>query len=221
MQERQLDRIGDLFDLAVETAHVVVGDVRNFFEHEVVGFGARELFEQHARAWIHEGGVAAAEAFSQERVGQLDYAFFVGATGDEGAPPIGEHLFDGDDLTGGVGAACEHDGQRFVEHDLLPAREPAAEVGVHRHAHLATACEDVDGVVVVGSEHRAVTGGGLREFVDLFAQRGDVLARLAQGVGELLVLGDGLGQLAFRFEQPFLERTHALWCVGVPLAQRQ
>ena len=55
-------------------------------------------------------------------------------------------------------------------------------------AHLAAAGEDVDGAVVVLADDHAVGRRRLGELVDLLAERGDVLARLAQGVGELLVL---------------------------------
>ncbi len=46
-----------------------------------------------------------------------------------------------------------------------------------------------------------------------------MLARLAQGVGELLVLRDGLGELALGLEQSLLEGAHALGCVLQPAAQ--
>ena len=86
-------------------------------------------------------------------------------------------------------AAGQHDVERLVEHDLGPAVERlVVELGVERHAHLAPAGEHVDGAVVVVAEQRAVGRRGLGELVDLLAQRGDVLARLAQGVGQLLVL---------------------------------
>ena len=40
-----------------------------------------------------------------------------------------------------------------------------------------------------------------------------MLARLAEGVRELLVLRDGLGQLSLGLEQPLLERADALGCL--------
>ena len=88
------------------------------------------------------------------------------------------------------------------------------DVGVRRHLHLAAAGEDVDRAVVVLADDHAVGRRRLGELVDLVAQRGDVLARLAQGVAELLVLGDGLGQLALGLQQPLLERAHPLRGVG-------
>jgi hypothetical protein len=83
-------------------------------------------------------------------------------------------------------------------------------LGVHRHAHLAARGEDVDGAVVVGGEEGAVRGRRHRELLDLLAQRGDVLARLAQGRRQALVLRDGLGHLALGLEKSLFERAHAL-----------
>ena len=88
--------------------------------------------------------------------------------------------------------------------------------GCSRHLHLAAAGEDVDGAVVVLADDDAVGRRRLGQLVDLVAQRGDVLARLPQRVAELLVLGDGLGQLALGLEQPLLERAHPLGRVGEP-----
>ena len=88
----------------------------------------------------------------------------------------------------------------------LPRRSSSASIsGWTSHPHLAAAGEDVDRAVVVGVEEGAVGGRRLGELVDLLAQRGDVLLGLLQGEGELLVLGDGLGQLALGLEQPLLE----------------
>ena len=91
---------------------------------------------------------------------------------------------------------------------------------MHRHAHLAAGAEHVDGVVVVGAEVGAVGGGRLGELVDFFAQRRDVLARFTQRVGELLVVADGLGQLALGLEQLLFEGTNALGRILEPTAER-
>ena len=50
VHERQLDRVGDLLDLAVEAADVVVGDVGHLLEHELLDLGPGQLLEQQARA---------------------------------------------------------------------------------------------------------------------------------------------------------------------------
>ena len=80
--------------------------------------------------------------------------------------------------------------------------------------HLAPARQNVDGAVLVLADDDAVRRRRLGELVDLLAQRGDVIASLAQGVGQLLVAGDRLGQLALGLEQALLERAHPLGCFG-------
>ena len=93
------------------------------------------------------------------------------------------------------------------------------QLGVQGDAHLAAAGEHVDGAVVVGAEEGAVGRRRLGELVDLLAQGGDVLAGLAEGVGELLVLGDGLLQLALGLEQLLLEGADPLGGVLQPAPQ--
>src|SRR3546814_21196599 len=79
---------------------------------------------------------------------------------------------------------------------------------------------DVDGAVLVVAEEGAVRRRRLGELVDLLAQRRYVVARLAEGVGELLVLGNGLGQMALGLEQTLLQGSHALRCVLDATAER-
>jgi hypothetical protein len=50
VQERELNGVGDLLDLAVEAPDVGVGDVRNFLEQEVFHLRAGQLLEQETRA---------------------------------------------------------------------------------------------------------------------------------------------------------------------------
>ena len=143
--------------------------------------------------------------------GELAHALLVGAADDQRAVPALEELLEDDDLAGDLGAAGEHDVERLVERDLLAALDAVdLDLGVHRDPHLAAGGEDVDGAVVVGAEEGAVRRRRHRELLDLFAERGDVLARLAQGGGEPLVLGDGLGELALGLEDPLLERADPL-----------
>ena len=142
----------------------------------------------------------------------------VGATDDHRPAAVLEYFLDGGDLTRGLWTAGHHDVERLVEHDFLAALERAEKFGLHRHAHLAAAGVNVDGGVVVQPEHGAVPGRRLRELVDFISQGGDVLARLAQGVRELLVLGDGLSELALAFEQALFERAGALGRILEPPA---
>ena len=184
----QLDRVGDHLDLLVEAADVVVVDVRHLFEGQVLDLGAGQLLEDEAGAGVEQDGVAVAELHVPHRVDQLDDALLVGPAHDEGAVAV-EALLEDHDLAGQVGAAGQHDVERLVEDDLGAAGEGlVGDLGVDGHADLAAAGEHVDGAVLVVADDRAVGRRRLGELVDLLAERGDVVARLAEGVGELLVL---------------------------------
>ena len=116
------------------------------------------------------------------------------------------------------GSRTMHDVEALVEHDLLAAaqRGPSVDVGADRDAHLAARANTSTVPSSLGPSERGVGRGRLGELVDLLAQRRDVVARLAQGVGELLVLADRLGELALGLEQPLLERAHPLGRVLQP-----
>ena len=149
MHERQLDRIGDLLDLVVEAADVVVGDVGNLFEHEFLDIGTGQPFEHDAGAGLDQDTVAGAEWAIEHAFPEFDHAVLVGATDDHRPAAVLEHFLDGGDFARGLGTPGHHDVERFVEHDFLAALERAEKFGLHRHAHLAAAGVNVDGVVVV------------------------------------------------------------------------
>ena len=221
VEVRELDRVLDHLDLLVEAADVVVGDVGDLFEHELLDLGPGQLLEQQARAALHQQVVAGVQLLAEQALGELAHALLVGAADDERARAVFEELLERDDLARRPRAAGEHDVERLVEHDLLAAlrSSSAFELGVQRDAHLAAGGEDVGGAVVVGAEERAVGRRRHRELLDLFAERGDVLARLTQRGGELLVLGDGLGELALGLEQALFEGADALRGVLQPAAE--
>ena len=153
-------------------------------------------------------------------VGELADELLVGPADDQRTNAVLHDLLDGDDLARELRGPGEHDVEALVEDDLAAALELVdVDVGVGRHLHLAAAREDVDRAVVVLADDHAVRRRRLGELVDLVAQRGDVLAGLPQRVAQLLVLADGLGQLALRLEQALLERPHALRRVGHAGAQ--
>ena len=143
----------------------------------------------------------------------------VGATDDHRPAAVLEYFLDGGDLTRGLWTAGHHDVERLVEYDLLAALERLEKLGLHRDAHLPATGVHVDGVVIVQAEHGAVPRWWLGELVDFIPQGGDVFARLAQCVGELLVLGDRLGELALAFEQTLFERADALGRILEPPAE--
>ena len=207
----------------VEAADVVVGDVGHLFEHELLDLGPGQLLEQQARprspsAACRRRGASrrcSASASSHTRSSSARPTISARVPSSRTSLRVTTSPVT-------LAAAGQHDVERLVEHDLGPRSSVVVvELGVQRHPHLAAAGEHVDGAVVVAAEQRAVGGRRLGELVDLFAQRGDVLARLAQGVGQLLVLGHGLGELALGLEQALLERAHALGRVLQPAPQRR
>ena len=156
---------------------------------------------------------------SPERRGPSSSSSTISQTRSSSARPTikrataAEDLADRHDLAGQILASRQHDAERLVQHDLGAPVQTGEHVGHRGDPHLAATGVDVDRVVVVDLEDGAVRRRWLGELLDLFAQRRDVLARLTQGVGELLVLADRLGELALRLEQPLLERAHPLRCV--------
>ena len=84
------------------------------------------------------------------------------------------------------------------------------DIGVQRYPHLPPAGKNVHGAVVVGPEVGAVGGRRLGELLHLLTEVGDVLLGRLQGEGELLVLGDGLGELALGLEQLLLRGSARL-----------
>ena len=214
VQEGQFHGVHDLVDLAVEPAHVGVGDVGDLLEHQLLDLGSGQLLEQQGRSGIEQDGIAGPQLHVGQVGGQLHDLLLVGATEDHGSTSVGQELLEGDDLASALGGPRQHHVERFVEHHLgTPGELLVAELGMQRHTHLAPAGEHVDGAVVVVTEERAVGRGGLGELLDLLAQRRDVLARLAQGVRELLVLADRLGELALGLEESLFQGPDALGCV--------
>ena len=205
----QLDGVGDGLDLAVQAAHVRVGDVGHLFEDELLALELGQLLDEELRAHVHQQGVAGAELDAQHVLGELGHPLLVGPGEDDAAPLVLELLLQGDHLAGELPVADEDHVEALVEDDLVPLADRAGvDVGVQAHPHLATAREDVDRAVLVDSEERAVGRRRLRELLDLLAQGGQLLLGLLEGEGQLLVLRGGLGQLSLGLEQALLEGLH-------------
>jgi hypothetical protein len=182
--------------------------------------GRGQLLEQQVRARVEPHRVAAAQVHTAQPVGELADPLLVGAPDDEGAHAVVHQFLDRDHLAGDLRRAREHDVEGLVQHDLGAAGERlVVDLGMEPDAHLAAARQHVDCAVVVATDHHAVRRRRLAQLVDLVAQRGDVLASLAQGVAELLVLADRVRELALGLEQPLLERPHPLRRIGQASAQ--
>ena len=124
-----------------------------------------------------------------QRIRQLTHTLLIGAAHHEGPNPVVHQLLDGDDFARDLGVASVHDVEALVEYNLGATLEIVVfYFGMQAHPHLATAGEDVDRAVLVLADDDAVGAGRLSELFNLVAQGGDVLACLAQGVAELLVL---------------------------------
>ncbi len=220
MQVRQLDGVHDRFDLEVEAADIGVGDVGHFFQHQLFDFGTGQLLHQQLRARLHEHRITGAQVDAGQAGREFDHPLLVGAGVDDGPTAVLEKLLQGDDLTGVLALASEDDVERFVQDDFLATTQlGAVDLGVKGDAHLAATGEHVDGAVLIGVEEGPVGAGRLGELVHLFAQGGDVFLGLLQRVGELLVLGDGLGQLTLGLQHALFERLDTPWSLGQTAAQ--
>ena len=220
VEVRQLDRVLDLIDLVVEPADVGVGDVGHLLEHELLDLRPREPLDEQTRARIHEHVVTGTQPLAEQLLADLADALLVGAPDDQRTVPARSSSLRTTTSPEMSAPRGEDDVERLVERDLLATLHVVElDLGMDGHAHLATGGEDVDGAVVVGAEVRAVRGRRHRELLDLFAQRGDVLAGFAEGGREPLVLRDGLGELALGLEDSLLERADTLRGVLEPAAE--
>ena len=208
VQVRQLDRVGDGLDLLVEAAHVRVGDVGHLLEDELLDLGAGQLLDAAAAARVSMSTASPARRFTPEQVVRPARR---PAPRRPGRTTMARRPSSRTSLSVTTSPESSPSRARITFSDSLsttswPRRSSlGVDLGVHGDAHLAAAGEDVDGAVVVGAQEGAVGARRLGELVHFFAQGGDVLLGLLQGVGQLLVLRDGLGELALGLEQPLLE----------------
>ena len=66
VQPGQLDGVGDLLDLVVEAADVLIGDVGHLLEDELFDLGAGQALEQQTGAGIHQQRVARPQLLADE-----------------------------------------------------------------------------------------------------------------------------------------------------------
>src|SRR6266446_1469170 len=205
VEVRELDGVLDGLDLIAEAADVLVADIGHFLEREVFDFALGKLLEQVAALRVEQEVIAGLEAQGAQGLGDDADLLFVGAQGDEGALGV-ELLLEDDDLGLDLVAGGLDDVEALVEDELLAGLQVfGLDRGMEVDLHLAALGEDRDGVVLVGGEIHAVGRGRGAELVDLFLERGDLLARLVERVDELLVLIERLNELTVRLTQLVLE----------------
>ena len=134
-------------------------------------------------------------------VGQFADPLLVGPTDDHDPYAVLEYLFDRHDLAGLLATPGRDHIEALVQHDFgAPLQGLVVDRWRQIDPHLATIGQHVNRLILVLPDDHAVGRRRLRQLVDLIAQRRDVLACFAQGVRQLLVLGEGLGQLALRLQ---------------------
>ncbi len=220
VQVGQLDRVADGLDLAEEPADVGVVDVGHLLQDELLDLGLGHLLVDVAGLGVQQQRVAGAQLLLAQRLGQAYDALLVGVGDDQDAVAVGEQLLEHHDLADLLELERGDDVEGLVEHDLL-ALGQVVEVdgGADVDAQLATAGEHVDGVVLVALEEGAEAGRRLGQPVDLLLEGDDLVAGLAQGLGEALVLRGHRGQRALGVQQALVEGAGAARGVGEPAAQ--
>ena len=191
----------------------------HFLEGEVFDLALGKLLEQVAALAVHQDVIPDLELFRSEGIGDDADLVLVRAQGHHRAGLV-EDLLEDDDLALDLVAGRLDDVEPLVEHELLAGLDVLdLERRVQVHLHLAALREDVDGGVLVDGQVDAVGGRRRAELVDFLAKRGDLLARLVEGVDELLVLIERLDQLAVGLAQLVLEDHRLFWRVLDLLAQ--
>src|SRR5260370_26221834 len=117
----------------------------------------------------------------------------------------------------GIERLREYHVEALVEPDLLAGPERAHFPGrAPVHPHLAAAGEHVDRPVVARFEEDAEAGRRLRQPVDLFLQRDDLVARLAESSRQPFVLTADCREVDLSVTQALLERPDLTGRIGQP-----
>src|SRR5437667_9968190 len=219
VQIRELDRVLDGLDLIAQTADVVVADIGNFLEAEIFHLSLRQSLEKIAALRIEQQMVSSLQTMRAQRLGDDADLLFVGAEGDEGALGV-ELLLEDDDLALDLVAGGLDDVEAFVQHQLLAGLDRLRlDRRMQVDLHLASLRENVDRAVVVRRQIDAVRRRRRAELVDFLFERGDLLARLIEGVDQLFVLIERLHELTVGLAQLVFDHHEVLGCVLELLAQ--
>lgn len=215
MEVRELDRVADQFDLVAQTADLVVVDVRDLFENELLDLALGDHFVDVPGPGLEQEGVAGADGDVQQGLGEPHHPFLVGVPDDQGALAVLEDLLEGDDVPGPLELHGLDHVERFVEHDFLASPEAfELDAGADVHPELAAPGEDVTGVVLVGLQEDTEAGRWLGQPVDLLLERDDLVAGLAECVGEPLVLRGHACQVGLQLDDPLFENPRMTRRVG-------
>jgi hypothetical protein len=208
VEERHLDGVADVLDLAAEPPDVLIGDVGDLLEHQLLDLFLREPFQDVARPRIVEERIARPEALAAELPRDDGHHLLIAPTEDDHTL-LAEKLLHRDDLP--LAILFEHlDHVEGLVQDHLGAavQTGAVDLGAHVDAHLPAGREDVGGAILLLREEHAEGGGWPGELLDLLLQGLDLLALAFQRCDEPLVLAQGLGHLPLRLEQSLLEDPH-------------
>ena len=175
VQERELDRVADRLDLPLETADVLVGDVRDLLQDELLDLLLRQLLERDVGSGVEQQRVAGADRFPEQRRPERGDQLLV-APAHHDHTIVAQPVLHLHDLARSIGQQHLDDVERLVE-DHLGALAQAVGFDVRRdvHAHLPSRREHVDRAVVVGGEVDAERRRRLAELLDLLAQTLDPL----------------------------------------------
>ena len=215
VQVGQLDGVADLLDLVDQPADRRVVDVRDLLEDELLDLRLGHLLVDVAGAGVEQQRVAGPDRVAAQRLREAYDALLVGVRDDQGPLAVLEQLLEHDDLADLLEVEGGDHVEGLVEHDLLAALQLVEVDGrADVHPQLATAGEDVDGVVLVAGQEGAEPGGWLRQPVDLLLELHDLVPGLAQGLGQALVLRRHPCQRALGVGEPELEAARVSRCVS-------
>src|SRR5581483_10378417 len=83
VKKRKFHGVPDQFNLLVQAADVVVGDVGNLFQHHLFHFGLRQLLQNIAGADVEQEMVSDRDPLIQQRLREFDHPFFLGPQGHD------------------------------------------------------------------------------------------------------------------------------------------
>ena len=131
VQVGQLHGVANLLDLRAQATKLLVGDVRNFLEHELLRAGGGHLRGNHAGARIEGHRVTGAQLLNVQGTGHARHLLSTRGGIDQHALLI-QHLAYGHHVTEGFGVHGDH-GLGFVVEQHGHARGEGGQINQWRH----------------------------------------------------------------------------------------